>query len=244
MEAMAGMRSVAGMIAIAGALAASPAFAAKKYSGGEVGNGGVIRGSVVFNGTMPVLKIVIPEKDRAACGGDREEPALITGPKNGVRDVIVYIKKIGQGKPWARPAKAAELRNVECRFEPHVQVMRKGKLTIINDDPVLHNTHGFYGKRTAFNIALPKQGERIKASLRRTGLVRMECDAHAWMRAWVYVARNPYYAITGDGGAFSLTGVPPGNYTLVAVQGNVNTVEMPVTVKPGGEAVVTIELKP
>ena len=106
MEAMAGMRSVACMIAIAGALAASPAFAAKKYAGGEVGNGGVIRGSVVFNGTMPVLKIVIPEKDRAACGGDREEPALITGPKNGVRDVIVYIKKIGQGKPWARPAKA------------------------------------------------------------------------------------------------------------------------------------------
>lgn len=237
------MRSVAGMIAIAGVLIASPALAAKKYQGGAVGNGGVIRGSVVFKGTVPTVKVVIPQKDRAACGNDREGPALIVGPKKGVRDVIVYIKKIKKGKPWAKSAKAAVLTNVKCRFEPHVQVMRKGKLTIVNDDPILHNTHGFYGRRTAFNMALPKKGERIEASLRRAGLARMECDAHAWMRAYVYVAKNPYWAITDDGGAFALSDLPPGKYTLVVVQGHVDTVEVPVTVKAGGEAVVTVELK-
>ena len=239
------MRSVAGMIAIAivGALIASPVLAAKKYKGGEVKNGGVIRGSVVFKGTVPTVKVVIPKKDRAACGNDREGPALIVGPNKGVSDVIVYLNKIKKGKPWAKPAKAAVLTNVKCRFEPHVQVMRKGKLMVANDDPVLHNTHGFYGKRTAFNMALPKQGERIEASLRRTGFARMECDAHAWMRAYVYVAKNPYWAITDDGGAFALTDVPPGKYTLVAAQGHVKAVKVPVTVKAGGEAVVTIELK-
>ena len=239
---MARMRLLAGMIVIAGTLIASSALAAKKYKGGAVENGGVIRGNVVFKGTVPTVKVVIPAKDRAACGNDREGPALIVGPKKGVRDVIVYIKKIGKGKPWAKPAEAAVLTNVKCRFEPHVQVMRKGKLTVVSEDPILHNTHGFYGKRTAFNMALPKQGERIEASLRRTGLARMECDAHAWMRAYIYVARNPYWAITDDDGAFSLTDVPPGKYTLVATQGHVNTVEVPVTVKDGGEAVMRIEL--
>ena len=236
------MRPVAGMIALTGALVVSPALAAKKYQGGAVENRGVIRGNVVFKGTVPTVKVVIPEKDRAACGNDREGPALIVGPKKGVRDVIVYIKKIKKGKPWAKQAKAAVLRNVKCRFDPHVQVMRKGKLTVVSEDPILHNTHGFYGKRTAFNMALPKQGERIEASLRRTGLARMECDAHAWMRAYIYVARNPYWAITDDDGAFSLTDVPPGKYTLIVTQGHVNTVEVPVTVKDGGEAVMRIEL--
>ena len=240
---MAYIRLVAGMIVIAGALIASPAFAAKKYKGGAVKNGGVIQGSVIFEGMVPTLKVAIPEKDRSVCGNDREGPALIVGPNKGVRDVIVYLNKIKKGKPWAKPAKAAVLRNVKCRFDPHVQVMRKGKLTVVSEDPILHNTHGFYGKRTAFNMALPKQGERNEASLRRTGLARMECDAHAWMRAYVYVARNPYWAITDDDGAFSLTDVPPGKYTLVATQGHVKTVEVPVTVKDGGEAVMTIELK-
>ncbi|MBL4690415.1 MAG: hypothetical protein JKY68_02985 [Rhodospirillales bacterium] len=240
---MAHIRSVAGMIVIAGALIAGPALAAKKYKGGPVENGGAIRGSVVFEGPVPMLKVVIPAKDRAACGNDREGPALVVGPEKGVRDVFAYIKKVKKGKPWAKPARAAVLRNVKCRFDPHVQVIRKGKLMVINDDPVLHNTHGFYGRRTAFNMALPKQGEKIKASLRRTGFVRMECDVHAWMRAYIYVAKNPYWAITDDGGAFSLTDVPPGKYTLVVAQGHLKTVGMPVTVKPDGDLTLTIKLK-
>jgi hypothetical protein len=231
------------MIVIAGAVIASPALAAKKYKGGTVQNGGVIQGSVIFEGTVPTLKIAIPEKERGVCGDDREDPALIVGPKKGVRDVVVYIKKLKKGKPWAKPAKAPVLRNVKCRFEPHIQVIRKGKLTVVNDDPILHNTHGFYGKRTAFNMALPKQGEEIKASLRRTGFARMECDAHAWMRAYVYVARNPYWAITDDRGGFVITDVPPGKYTLVVAQGHLKAIETPVTVAPNGDLTLTIELK-
>lgn len=236
-------RSVAGVIAIVGVLNASPALAAKKYQGGVVENGGAIRGRVVFKDPVPALKIAISKKDRAACGNDREGPALIVDAELGVRDVIVYLKKIKKGKPWAKSTEATVLRNIECRFEPHVQVVRKGKLTVVNDDPILHNTHGFYGKRTAFNMALPNKGERIEAPLRRTGLARMECDVHDWMRAYVYVARNPYYAITVEGGKFSMADVPPGEYTLIATQGHVETVATPVTVKANGEAVVTIELK-
>lgn len=42
------------------------------------------------------------------------------------------------------------------------------------------------------------------------------CDAHGWMLGWIYVVDNPYYALTGTDGKFSITDVPPGEYSLVA----------------------------
>ena len=47
------------------------------------------------------------------------------------------------------------------RFVPHVQVIPAGSLEVVNSDPILHNTHGFYGRRTAFNLALPNKDQRI-----------------------------------------------------------------------------------
>ena len=46
----------------------------------------------------------------------------------------------------------------------HVQVARRGKIDIVNSDPILHNTHGYYGKRTAFNVALPIQDGKSPSS--------------------------------------------------------------------------------
>ena len=61
---------------------------------------------------------------------------------------------------------------------------------------MLHNTHGYYGRRTAFNLALPNEGQRIPVDLTRPGEVRIDCDVHGWMEAWIYVVDNPYYAVT------------------------------------------------
>ena len=125
---------------------------------------------------------------------------------------------------------AAGARQHKCRFEPDVQVIRAGPLDVVNSDPVLHNTHGYYGKRTAFNLALPNKGQRIPAELTRPGTVRVDCDAHGWMEGWIYVVDNPYYAITGADGKFTITDVPPGTYKLVAMQPFTGPVEQPVTV--------------
>src|SRR3546814_8767557 len=108
-----------------------------------------------------------------------------------------------------------------------VQVIREGEIDVVNTDPVLHNTQGFYGRRTAFNLALPNQGQRIKADLTRPGLVRVECDAHGWMLAWIYVADSPYYALTGEDGSFSMTDVPTGDYTMDNWKEHVEETEKP-----------------
>ena len=114
---------------------------------------------------------------------------------------------------------------------------------INNSDPVLHNTHGFYGRRTAFNLAMPEKGMKIVSELPRPGMVRVECDAHGWMLAHLYVADSPYYALTGADGGFTMTDIPPGTYTLVTSQYFLGDTETQVTVK-GGEALkLAIELK-
>jgi hypothetical protein len=107
---------------------------------------------------------------------------------------------------------------------------------------VLHNTHGYYGRRTVFNLALPNQGQTIPTELPRPGEVRIDCDAHGWMEGWIYVVDNPYYAATGADGAYSITDVPPGDYTLVAVHPFTGAMEMPVTVTGGQSTTLDVEL--
>jgi len=87
------------------------------------------------------------------------------------------------------------------------------------------------------------QGQRITSQLDRPGLVRIECDSHGWMLAWVYVADSPYYARTAKDGSFSITDIPPGDYTLVATQNYAGDTDIPVTVKANEAAKVSIELK-
>ena len=207
-----------------------------------VTGGGKIEGKVVFQGNVPTKKIIIT-KDREACGGTRDEPVMLVGPDKSVQDAVVYLKEVPKGKAWGPPAKTPAIDNVKCRFEPTVQVIRAGPIDIVNSDPVLHNTHGYYGKRTAFNVALPNQGQRIKKELERTGTVRVDCDSHGWMIAWIHVADSPYYALTGKDGSFSITDVPPGNYTLVATHDYTGDNAMPVAVKANETLKVPIELK-
>jgi len=215
---------------------------AASYEEMTVDNGGTISGSVVYQGNVPMRKI-ITTKDQEVCGGIREEPEIIVDAAKGVKDAVVYLAKVDKGKAWPAAEAAPKLNNVKCIFEPHVQVIQPGKLDVVNKDPVLHNTHGFYGKRTVFNMALPNQDQTIEAELDRPGTVRVECDAHGWMLGWVYVAENPYYAVTGEDGSFTIGDVPPGDYTLIATHEFTGPVEIPVTVKQGESAAVPIELK-
>ena len=63
------------------------------------------------------------------------------------------------------------------------------------------------------------------------------------MLGWIQVVDNPYYAITGEDGTFTLTDVPPGKYTLVAFQGYTGGVEIPLTVKASKRLEIEAELK-
>jgi hypothetical protein len=223
------------------ALCAAP-LAAPAYEVVTVSDGGTIKGKVTYQGPVPMKKI-IPTKDQETCGQMREEPEIVVGADKGVQDAVVWLKGVEKGKALEKPAKKPEINNLKCNFEPHVQAVPVGAVVVVNSDPVMHNTHAFQGKATVFNVALPVKGQRIDKQISKPGMTRVECDTHGWMLAWVFAAENPYFAVTKKDGAFSISDVPPGTYTLVAWQEHTGEQETQVTVKPKEAVQVPIELK-
>lgn len=228
--------------AMTGLLLASGAPA---YETGMVDNGGTITGKAVFTGSSVPERTVLPTKNKDVCGDMRKEPLVELGMDNGVMNVVAIIKNIDKGKAWGEMKETPKIDNDKCIFHPHVQIVPMGtEFAIHNSDPFLHNTHSFYGDKTEFNVALPFQGAQVKRKLNDTGLVRVECDVHGWMRGWIYVADNPYYDLTGEDGTFTITEVPPGDYTLLIWQEHSGEIEKQVTVKAGETADIgTIEIQ-
>ncbi len=93
------------------------------------------------------------------------------------------------------------------------------KLRIKNSDELLHNVHCMpkVSGNKEFNFAQPEQGqvnERIFS--KREVMVKFKCDVHNWMFAYVGVVEHPYFAVTDKQGSFTITNLPPGEYTLTA----------------------------
>jgi hypothetical protein len=230
------------LVAAAGLLGST--LTAQAYDAVSVTDGGSIKGKVVFNGIVPPKRKVVPTKDREVCGsGVREVDQILIGPDKSVQEALVYLKAVEKGKAFPKLAKTPEINNIKCDFQPHIQVMPVGDLVVVNSDPVLHNTKSFIDRVPIFNLALPNQGQRITRPIKKSGIMRVECDAHGWMLGWVYVAANPYYAITPKDGSFTIADIPPGTYTLVAWQEFTGPTETPITIKGKEATSITVELK-
>jgi len=67
-------------------------------------------------------------------------------------------------------------------------------------------------------LAFPVKGSEQTVTLPRAEPSPMEvrCDVHQWMRAYVAVFDHPFFAVTGNGGRFAISSLPPGQYTVVA----------------------------
>jgi plastocyanin len=215
----------------------------------KITDGGALEGKVVFSGSVPGPRKVIPTQDQQVCGGPRDEPRIVLGSNNVVQGALVYLKGIEKGRPLEKPKKPPVVDNVKCKFEPEVQVVPVGtEMLIANSDPVLHNTHGYLMAdsrrgRTVFNQAMPQKGQQFKSTLKQPGIVEVACDVHGWMQGWILVAENPYYAVTDKNGTFAIKDIPPGKYTLATFQPYTGVRETPVSVEAKKTNSVNVELK-
>lgn len=203
-------------IAILSALLAlavvAPAHAA--YEEVAVPDAGTLSGILRFTGTPPKLPTLAVNKNRDVCGDSKPSEALVVGADKGVKGGVVMIEGVTRGK---KPAGDVVIDNVRCIFVPHVAAtMVGGRAKVKNSDPILHNTHGFLGKPTIFNVALPNKEQVVDITRRltKTGPVRVLCDAHPHMMSWLYVHDSPYVTTTDDRGAYRIDGIPPGTYKV------------------------------
>jgi hypothetical protein len=219
------------LFGIAGSLAALPSAA---YEAVAVNNGGTIEGVITLSGTHAAATITTT-KNQDYCGATIPDPTYIVDSTGGLANVIVYLKDITKGKPG--PSEPLKLVNEHCMFSPRVQGAMVGEqITISSDDPILHNTHPQNAETNAtiYNIALPFKGFSVTKPLpANPELIKIKCDAHEWMHAWIMELDHPYYTTTGSDGHFTIKDVPPGSYTLAVWHEAAGEKSEPVVVATG-----------
>jgi len=226
------------------ALAASPQLMAAKYKVVDVANGGSISGTVNFSGKDPDPVVFKISKDNDVCGNGTREVDFVRTSGGKLKDVMVYLQKVKQGKPFPKGLEQAEILQQGCEFKPWVTLMENGaEANIVNDDPVLHNIHTYEligkAKKTVMNISQPDKGTiKKKVKLKRGVAMKIECDAHDFMHAFAFVPKNPYFALVDDNGQFTIDNVPPGKYKVVAIHGTLGSKKGKVEVAPGGQATI------
>jgi Carboxypeptidase regulatory-like domain len=104
---------------------------------------------------------------------------------------------------------------------------------------VLHNIKAVPTENRGFNISQPRAGMTTTRSFNTPEvMVPLECNVHGWMNAYVGVVEHPYFAVSGDDGSFTISGLPAGTYQLEAWHETLGTQTGEVTVAADGAATV------
>jgi hypothetical protein len=186
----------------------------------QIVSAGDISGKVTLKGT-PKPEVDIPLTP--SCGKLNPNKVstrhYVVGKDGGLANVFVYVKKDGLKAPPA--GEAPMLDQVGCMYEPYVMGVVTGqKLKIRNSDAELHNIHATPDPKSGnkeFNFGQPIKGQvNEKGFDNAEVLVRMKCDVHPWMFAYVGVLDHPYFAVTDKDGNFKISGLPDGKYTVIA----------------------------
>jgi hypothetical protein len=198
---------------------------------------GTLKGVVRFAGKRPVRAAVDMSGDPAcveAHHGKAADQSVVVNPNGTLANVFVYIKTGLEGKQFETPATPVALDQRGCWFQPRVIGIRTGQgLEVTNADPVTHSIHPLAQINREWNHSQgPGEAPLERKFLRPEVMIRVKCNIHSWMRAYIGVVDHPYFAVTGPDGSFEIHNVPPGEYVLEAWQETLGTQEQKVSVTP------------
>lgn len=203
---------------------------------------GTIKGTVRFAGSAVEQKKLVVTTDQYVCGKEKEAEDLVLSPEKGIRSAVVSLQTPHSGAKWEGLPPPVQMDQKQCMFVPRVIVVPiGGTVEFLNNDRLLHNLHSFGVENRSFNRTQPK-GRTIPVVFKKPEIIRVDCDLHPWMRAWVVVAEHPFHAVTTDRGEFTLDNVPPGSYTFQIWHESLGTVTREVTVRDQGITTVTVEM--
>ena len=198
-----------------------------------VKDGATIRGAVKIDGALPKLPPLSITKYKEICK-DVPNESLSVGPGQGVRFAVITLEGVSKGKAVEKET-VHELDNIKCRFAPHVQAASIGQFVLLkNSDPILHTAHAlFTNDQPQFNLGL-YPGRTSRKPLIAAGLVKIRCEVHPWMAAYIMVTEHPYHAVSDLYGEYEIRDIPPGVYQLKVWHESLGTQEKRIEVKPAG----------
>lgn len=211
-----------------------------------------ITGVITFKGTPPAEVPYTPLMQDPTCG-----PLYKTTPtthfyvvgKNGeLADVVVSLEDANgkdiTGKSTGASQPAAVLDQKGCLYTPTILAVQTGqKIIVKNSDPCLHNVHttSKAGNPEHNDAQMPGGADLTYTFPKPEMFMKFQCDVHPWMFAWASIFDNPYYAISGKDGKFTIKNVPPGTYTIVADHRKLGKETLKVEVKSSD---VTVKFPP
>lgn len=226
----------------------------------------------VFDGTSPEAEKIVPSGADADYCSDNDlvkEDLVIDPDTNGIANVVGWLTvKRGEDPPAAPPGndeakkEPVVLDNIGCRFEPHMVLVQTGQTLIVrNSDQIGHNAKANLLKNAdkAFSDNLPA-GRENKYMFDNAESLPMivECTAHPWMRARLFILDHPYFAKSDKTGKLVIKDLPVGEVTIRfnhELAGNLRAIsiggeetsrrgEVTITIKPGDNDLGVVKLAP
>jgi hypothetical protein len=204
---------------------------------------GSIIGEVKFISEPPKMAVVKVSKDQDYCGETLPNETYLIGSDGALKNVVVFIET-EPSKATGDPQKENILNNTGCRYSPRILAMQKGeKLKVKNNDPKLHIPHSYLEDRTVFNLSLPFKGTTIDATsrIRQAGVLKVVCDTHAWMLAYIHVFDHAYFTVSDEHGQFTIPNLPAGTYILKAWHEDGGIRSQEITVPESGDVRTVFE---
>ncbi|HET9619951.1 MAG TPA: hypothetical protein VFP84_01200 [Kofleriaceae bacterium] len=155
---------------------------------------------------------------------------------SGAFGLVTLEPATGKWKPRTPKKVTIEQRNRE--FLPHLMAISVGSTVAFpNFDTVFHNVFST-SPQDPFDLGLYKAGEAREFTFQKEGIVRLGCNLHANMSAYIAVVSAPAYVVTDDSGHFSFKHMPPGKYKLKAWSERSRApITQDLTLKPGANDV-------
>jgi len=211
------------------------------------GGTGTITGHARYMGPTPVTPIIRmgadPRCNKLYVGKRPTAPTFVVGADGAFANVLVNVD--GSFPNAAVPTAPVVLNQKDCMYVPRVLGARIGQtLHVTNEDPTDHNVHSLSKAGNDFNRSQLINSKPFDVTLKAGELLRITCDSHTWMTAYIGIFEHPYFSVSGSDGAFTIANVPAGKQTVKAWHEVMGTQTQMVDVQAGKTTTVDFVFMP
>jgi plastocyanin len=156
---------------------------------------------------------------------------------------VVYLESAPRGAFEMNEGGRAAMDQRNESFVPHVLAIMIGTtVDFPNTDKFYHNVFSL-SKTKSFDLGRYAAGNSRSVRFDRPGIVRVFCDIHSHMNAFILVFGHPFFTMTDAEGRYRIENVPPGTYGVIAWNEGISSEARPITVPDGGVAELDFTLR-